>query len=224
MDNQYRTVAVIETNRAGRGHRCNNFCGTYPDNRQFVHQFINSTLEVIDDTMHSVIGIYYTSYIVYSSPEGNVMASTLVTLLQQWLLEAEENEMQVTIGETHLVIYKPCALDKSNSNSKSLCLTSLVTELQKNGIDSSAPSPSPLESSLNIPCVQSPAVIAGTFIGGILAGTLCTVIAALSWFVIKYTYTSNYNSSWYNLRRFFFSHAVCLCARCSQVISLTTQT
>ena len=31
--------------------------------------FMNSTLEVIGDTMHSVIGIYYTSYIVYSSPE-----------------------------------------------------------------------------------------------------------------------------------------------------------
>ena len=106
--------------------------------------FINSTFEVIDDTMHSVIGIYYTSYIVYSSPEGNVTASTLVTLLQQWLLEAEENEMQVTVGETRLVIYKPCALDKSNSNSKSLCLTSLVAGLQiqlrlVNGIDFSAP-------------------------------------------------------------------------------------
>ena len=46
-----------------------------------------------------------------------------------------------------------------------------------------APSPSPF--SLNTPSAQNSAVIAGTFAGGILAGALCTVIAALSWFVIK---------------------------------------
>ena len=155
--------------------------------------FINSTYEVIEDTMHSVIGIYYTGYIVYSSPEGDVTASTLVTLLQQWLLEAEENEMQVTVGETHLVIYKPCGLDNNDPNSKSLCLTSLSRRLQM-GINPSAPSPSPVESFLNIPSAQSPAVIAGSFMGGIMAGALCTVIAALSWFVIIYTHRFSYSS------------------------------
>ena len=56
------------------------------------------------------------------------------------------------------------------------------------GINPSAPSPSPLESCLNIPSAQSPAVIVGTFMGGIMAGALCTVIAALSWSVIKDSY------------------------------------
>ena len=69
------------------------YCGITRDH------FINSTFEVIDDTTHGVIGIHYTSQIVYSSLEGDVTASTLVTLLQQWLLEAEENEMQVTFGD-----------------------------------------------------------------------------------------------------------------------------
>ena len=58
------------------------------------------------------------------------MASTLVALLQQWLLEVEENEIQVTVGDAHLVIYKPCGLDNSNPTSKLLCLTSLSTTLQ----------------------------------------------------------------------------------------------
>ena len=79
--------------------------------------FINSTFEVMGDTVYSVVGVYYTSYIVYSSPEGNVTASILVTLLQQWLLETEENELQVTFGEAHLVIYKLCGLDNSNPTS-----------------------------------------------------------------------------------------------------------
>ena len=84
---------------------------------------INSTFEVIDDSMHSVIGIYYTSYIVYSSPEGDMTASTLVTLLQQWLLEVEENEMQVTVDNARLVIFKFCGLDNNNPSSKGLCLS-----------------------------------------------------------------------------------------------------
>ena len=153
--------------------------------------FMNSTFEVIDDIMHSVIGIYYISYIVYSSPEGDVTASTLVTLLQQWLLETEENEMQVTVDNAQLAIFKLCGIDNNTPNSKSLRLISLSTGLQM-GINPSAPSPSPIESSLNITSAQSPAVIAGTFVGGILAGALCTVIAALSWFVTKNTYTFNY--------------------------------
>ena len=128
--------------------------------------FTDSMSEVIDDTLYSVNGIYYTSYIVYSSPEGSMTASTLVALLQQWLLEGEENEMQVTVGDAHLVIYKPCGFDNSKPTSKLVCLTSLSTSQQVN--DTQA---------------HTSAVIAGTFVGGMLTGALCSVIAALSWSV-----------------------------------------
>ena len=141
--------------------------------------FINSTFEVADDNMFSVIGIYYTSYIVYSSPEGSVTASTLIALLQQWLLEKEENEIQVTVGDVHLVMYKPCGLDNSNPASKLLCLTALSKSQQ------TPTSNSPVESSLNNTQNYTSAVIAGTFIGGVLTGTLCSVVVSLSWSVEK---------------------------------------
>ena len=137
--------------------------------------FSDSMSEVIDNTVYSLLGIYYTSYIVYSSPEGSMTASTLVALLQHWLLEEEENEMQVTVGDVHLVIYKLCGLDNSNPVSKLLCLTSLSTTLQ-------APTPSPVVP-LNNTQAHTSAVIAGTFVGGMLTGALCSVIAALSWSV-----------------------------------------
>ena len=151
---------------------------------------INSTFEYIDDNVHSIIAIYYTSYFVYSSPEGNVTASTLVTFLQHWLLEAEENEMQVTVGEAHLVLYKLCSLTKNSPDSKRLCLTTWSTKLHAalleilpDGTKTRTLTPCPVESHLNDPRTFTSAVMAaGIFVGGMmLAGSICSVIAALSW-------------------------------------------
>ena len=115
--------------------------------------FINSTSEVIDDIMHTVIGIYYTSYIVYSSPEGNVTASTLVTLLQQWLLEAEKNEMEVTVDNAHLVIFEFCGFDNNNADSasKELCLSTWLKSVSclVNNINLHPSSLSPTKFSFN---------------------------------------------------------------------------
>ena len=162
--------------------------------------FINSTFEVMGDTVYSVVGVYYTSYIVYSSPEGNVMASTVVTLLQQWLLESEENKMQVTVGEAHLVIYKPCGLEHNNPTSKALCL---IWWLE------SALCPSPTDAKF--------VLVAGTFVSGLVAGIICMVIGALSWSVKIVTMCSPHN---FILN--FFSHAAYLCTRDYRVIPLTT--
>ena len=153
--------------------------------------FINPTTDVGDEPTYNVTGIYYTSNFVYSSPEGNVTASTLVTLLQQWLLEAEENEMRVTVSEADSVIYKPCGLDNSKPTSKALCLASLSTELQAES--------SPLNSSQ----AHTSAVIAGTLVGGILVGVICTVIAALVWSVATVSYIY-YNDLRLTLRSYFF--------------------
>ena len=140
--------------------------------------FLNPIVDVVDDPVYNITGIYYTSNIVYSTAEGDLTASTLVTLLQQWLLEAEENEIKVTVGETYLVIYKPCSHINSNPISITLCPTSLSTEPSV-----VVPTPAPNESPLNSSQTYNYAMITGTLVGGMLAVTLCTVIAALSWSV-----------------------------------------
>ena len=129
-----------------------------------------------------------------------------------------------------LVIYKPCSLDNSNPNSMLLCLACLSTGQQTvlkllNGLNPTVPSPPPVESSLNVPSAQSPAVIAETVMGGILAGALCTVITTFSWFVTKDSYAFNYlASSLYTLKCFFFSHEVCEEKFSSQPNYIKTQT
>ena len=169
--------------------------------------FINPTFEIIDENMYTVVGIYYRSNFIYSSSEGNVTASTMVTLLQDWLLEAEENEMQVTVGEAHLVIYKPCSLTNNSPTSKLLCLTSLSRGLQ---LALSLPNGSQTQTSV---------VIVGTFVGGMLAGTICSVIAAISWSAEKVAWIKY--CLWYILISFLFVNAVCLYTKCFQVIPLT---
>ena len=167
--------------------------------------FINSTFEAIDDTMHSVTGIYYTSYVVYSSPEGDVTASTLVTLLQQWLLEVEENEMQVTVDNAHLVIFKLCGLDNNNPNSKGLCLSvwsksvlwvvnsinpsssghspakKFLRNVQKKESSTSLSHSSPFPTQRSLQNTVLEALVA--FFAGLIIATICTLIIAASWLV-----------------------------------------
>ena len=205
---------------------------------------INSTFEVIDDSMHSVIGIYYTSYIVYSSPEGDVTASTLVTLLQQWLLEAEENEMQVTVDNARLVIFKFCGLDNNNPNSKGLCLSiwsksvlwvansinpspsnsspseKFLKNSQKKVSSTSLSHSSPFPTERSLQNIVLEAIVA--FVVGLMTATICTLIIAASWLVEMATicaFASPFISS-------TFSHVahlyIGLCIRTSQIILLTT--
>ena len=147
--------------------------------------FINFTSEVINNTACNATGIYYTNYIVYSSPEGNVTASTLVTLLQKWLLEAEENEMQVTVGDAHLVIYKLCGLGNNNLTSKELCRRSWLESVLCLVNDTSLGtfSSSPTEPSLENFHMQTFVLVAVALVVGLMAGTMCTVLAAVSWSV-----------------------------------------
>ena len=105
----------------------------------------------IDPTCN-VRGVYYTGSIVYSIPEGDLMASTLVALLQQWLLEADINEMQVIVAETHLVLWKLMAL--STTAHLQRCSVSLHWQ---QGCRKHAAN----ESSLNTPQTHTYAVISG---------------------------------------------------------------
>ena len=240
---QYMVMDAISAELLQAMNSLCKYCGISSDN------FINSTFEVVDDNMFNVIGIYHTSYIVYSTPEGNVTSTTLVTLLQQWLLEAKENDVQVNVGEVYLAKYKPCDLTYDNPTSKLLCLTSLTIGLQAEVFNETsciaptpspvevfnetsciaptlspvasciAPTPSPVESSLSILQTHTFAVIAGAVASGILAGVICTVITALSWSAEIVMYISSIVQY---ILRCWFSHAVCLYTRGSQVIPLST--
>ena len=111
--------AMLETITAELRQTMNSLCKQHGITRE---HFINPTTDVGDEPTYSITGIYYTSNLVYSTPEGDLTASTLVTLLQQWLRETEENVMQVTVGESHLVIYKLCGLINNSPTSKEVAL------------------------------------------------------------------------------------------------------
>lgn len=98
--------------------------------------------------------------------------------------------MQVTVDTAHLVMYKLCGLGSTNSASKALCLSSWLESASclVNNTSLSPPSTSPIETSLEKFHVQTSALVAGAFVGGLMAGIIFMVIAAFSWSVKQLVY------------------------------------
>ena len=83
--------------------------------------FISSSWSITNDSLHNcstdttIVGVYYTCNLVYSSPSGTITASTIISRTQEWLLQQKDN-IVVRTNEATLELSKLCLLQRDYSS------------------------------------------------------------------------------------------------------------
>ena len=109
----------------------------------------------VDCSMTGNIGMLLSGKVIYSNSEGNITASTLIDILQVWLLTSADPVIMIKHQQLKLIAQCPVEL---NSETAEACLNLKLMI------------PESIESS----------IIGGSFIGGVVAGILtCIIIAVL---------------------------------------------
>ncbi len=93
--------------------------------------------------------------VIYSDPDGNVTATTVVDMLQEWILTSDS--AAITIDGNILELSKSC-LTRTNSLINNTC--------QAHSVDSYTSK-------------QTVGYISGSFIGGVITGSLMSVLIML---------------------------------------------
>ena len=142
---------------------------------------ISSSWSITNDSLHScstdttIVGVYYTCDLVYSSPLGTVTASTILSQTQEWLLQQQDN-IVVHTNEATLELSKLCLLQRDDS---SMATCSRVREKLAETIPLSSKPASTQESpaASGLPTItahtsNNAGPVTGGFIGGFLGGLL----------------------------------------------------
>ena len=139
----------------------------YEDVRIFFKTLCGCTVDLEDLLLDcSATGaLLMTGTVVYSNSEGNITSSTLVDMLQVWLLTS--TNPVIILNQQSFKLNAQCP-PKLNSLSEHSCDNLVVSSALD--LDNLVTSASNLESS-------EPAVIGGSFIGGVVTGLFMCVAA-----------------------------------------------
>ena len=141
---------------------------------------ISSSWSITNDSLHNcstdttIVGVYYTCDLVYSSPSGTITASSVISQTQEWLLQHEDN-IVVHTNEATLELSKLCLLQRDDS---SMATCSRVREKLAETIPLSTPAStreSPAASRLpkiTAHTSNNAGAVTSAFIGGFIGGLL----------------------------------------------------
>ena len=141
---------------------------------------ISSSWSITNDSLHNcstdttIVGVYYTCDLVYSSPLGTVTASTILSQTQEWLLQQQDN-IVVHTNEATLELSKLCLLQRDDS---SMATCTRVREKLAESIPLLTPaSTRQSPSTSRLPTItahtsNNAGAVTGGFIGGFLGGLL----------------------------------------------------
>ena len=154
---------------------------------------ISSSWSITNDSLHNcstdttIVGVYYTCDLVYSSPSGTVTASSIISQTQEWLRQQEDNIVVYT-NETTLELSKLCLLQQDDSSmaTYSRVREKLAETRASTTTTVSTPAASTRESpsASQLPTItahtsNNAGVVTGGFIGGFLGGLL-TCLSGIS--------------------------------------------
>ena len=105
---------------------------------------------------------YFTAALVYSSPDGQIMASTLTNMFLIWLLS--EDVPALMVGGTRFALNQQCHTQVTEEACRNTLSTLPVT----------------VDPTLSTPALATPALAALCFIMGLVAGMIILVITVIS--------------------------------------------
>ena len=153
---------------------------------------ISSSWSITNDSLHNcstdttIVGMYYTCDLVYSSPSGTVTASSVISQTQEWLLQQEFN-IVVHNSEATLELSKLCLLQRDDSSMANCsrvreklaetiasCIASAIASTT---VSTPAASTQELPSDSGLPTIiahtsNNAGAVTGGFIGGFVGGLL----------------------------------------------------